>query len=113
VKQIRFLPNVPLEIRAIPQPIALGILKALHRYIETGAGRVKPLSGEFEGLLRLRVGNYRVLFDETAETVTLHRVRDSKERLQLKNTGRQAGQPSRVVQILRIAAARSAHATRR
>jgi mRNA-degrading endonuclease RelE of RelBE toxin-antitoxin system len=78
VKTIRFLPNVPLEIRAIPQPIALGILKALHRYIETGTGRVKPLSGEFEGLLRLRVGNYRVLFDETADTVTLHRVRDRK-----------------------------------
>jgi mRNA-degrading endonuclease RelE of RelBE toxin-antitoxin system len=78
VKRISFLPNVPAEIRAIPQPVALGILKALHRYIETGIGKVKPLSGEFEGLLRLRVGNYRVLFDETADTVTLHRVRDRK-----------------------------------
>ena len=25
---------------------------------------IKPLSGEFEGLLRLRVGNHRVIFDE-------------------------------------------------
>jgi mRNA interferase RelE/StbE len=69
---------VPTEIRAIPQPIALDILKALHRYIETGVGKVKPLAGEFDGLLRLRVGNYRILFDETADTITLHRVRDRK-----------------------------------
>jgi mRNA-degrading endonuclease RelE of RelBE toxin-antitoxin system len=78
VKEIGFLPNVPAEVRAIPQAIALGILKALHRYIETGQGRVKRLSGEFEGLLRLRVWGYRVLFDETEDTITVHRVRDRK-----------------------------------
>jgi len=82
VKKIRFLSNVPAEVRAIPQPIALGILKALHRYIETGQGRVKPLSGEFEGLLRLRVGDYRVLFDETEDSITVHRVRDRKNAYQ-------------------------------
>jgi hypothetical protein len=38
VKKIRFLAHVPSEVRAIPQPVALGILKALHRYIETGEG---------------------------------------------------------------------------
>jgi len=42
------------------------ILAALHRYGETGEGKVKPLSGELEGLLRLRVGNHRVL-DETED----------------------------------------------
>jgi mRNA interferase RelE/StbE len=82
VKRIRFQPNVPAEVRAIAQPIALDILKALHRYAATGRGRVKPLSGEFEGLLRLRVGNYRVLFDETSEAITVHRVRDRREAYQ-------------------------------
>jgi hypothetical protein len=57
VKKIRFLANLPAEVRAISQPIALDILKALHRYIETGHGKVRALSGEFEGLMRLRVGN--------------------------------------------------------
>ena len=82
MKKIRFLPSVPAEVRAIPQPIALDILKALHRYMETGQGRVKPLAGEFEGLLRLRVGYHRVLFDETADTITVHRVRDRKDAYQ-------------------------------
>ena len=41
----------------------------------TGAGQVKTLTGEFEGLRRLRVGNYRVLFDETGEVITGHHIR--------------------------------------
>ena len=79
MKAIRFHPNVPAEVRAIEQKAAMTILEAIHRYAETGAGRVKPLSGEFEGVLRLRVGNHRVFFDETADTVTIHRVLDRKE----------------------------------
>ena len=55
------------------------ILNALHRCAETGEGNVKSLSGEFQGLLRLRVGNHRVLFNEAADTITVHRVRDRKD----------------------------------
>ena len=79
MKAIRFHPNVPAEVRAIEQKAAITILEAIHRYAETGAGRVKPLSGEFEGMLRLRVGNHRVFFDETADTITIHRVLDRKD----------------------------------
>lgn len=82
MKKIRFKPNVASELRAIAQQTALGILKALHRYAETGHGRVKRLSGEYEGLLRLRVGNHRVLFDETADTITVHRIRDRRDAYQ-------------------------------
>lgn len=79
MKKIRFEPEVPAQIRAIPRHIAMTILEAIHRYAETGAGRVKPLSGEFEGVLRLRVGNYRVFFKETADSITIRRVRDRRE----------------------------------
>jgi len=66
-------------MRAIPQHIAMTILEAIHRYAETGVGRVKPLSGEFESFLRLRIGNHRVFLMETADTITIHRVRDRRE----------------------------------
>jgi mRNA interferase RelE/StbE len=79
VKKIRFEPNVPAEVRAIDRDTAMRILAALHRYAATGEGDVKPLSGEFEGLLRLRAGNHRVLFDETEDAITVHRVRDRKQ----------------------------------
>ena len=79
MKKIHFEPSVPAEIRAIPQPIAMTILEAIHRYAETGAGRVKPLSGEFEGFLRLRVGNHRVFFKESEDSIVIHRVRDRRD----------------------------------
>ena len=79
MKKIRFRPNVQAEVRAIEQKAALNILRAIHQYAKTAKGRVKPLLGEFEGLLRLRVGNHRVFFDETEDTITIHRVRDRKE----------------------------------
>lgn len=75
MKRIRFQPNVLAEVRAIEQRTALRILEVVHRYAETGEGHVKPLTGEFTGLLRLRVGRHRVLFDETAESITVHRIR--------------------------------------
>ena len=40
---------------------------------------VKPLGGELAGLLRLRVANHRVLFDETADTITIHRIGDRRD----------------------------------
>ena len=79
MKRIHFEPEVRAQIRAILRTIALAILQAIHRYAETGAGRVKPLSGEFEGFLRLRVGSYRVFFTENQEAITIHRVRDRRE----------------------------------
>ncbi|MCC6365041.1 MAG: type II toxin-antitoxin system RelE/ParE family toxin [Bryobacterales bacterium] len=78
MKKIYFEPEVPAQLRAIPQHIAMTILEAIHRYAESGTGRVKPLSGEFEGFLRLRVGNHRVFFKETAEAITIHRIRDRR-----------------------------------
>ena len=79
MKRIRFEPKVPAEVRSVDQQSALQILTALHRYADTGLGNVKALSGEFDGLLRLRVGNYRVLFDETDDTITIHRVLNRKD----------------------------------
>jgi mRNA-degrading endonuclease RelE of RelBE toxin-antitoxin system len=70
VKKIILHPNVP----AVNQSAALQILKALHQYAETGQGSTKFLSGQLEGLLRLRVGNYWVLFDEDDDSITVLRI---------------------------------------
>lgn len=79
MKKIQFEPEVPAQLRAIPQHIALTILHAIHRYAETGAGRVRALSGEFEGFLRLRAGDHRVFFKETSDSITIHRVADRSD----------------------------------
>ena len=79
MKKIVFEPAVPAQVRSIAQPLAISILEAIHRYAESGVGGVKLLSGEFAGFLRLRVGNYRVFFKETSDTITIHRVGDRRE----------------------------------
>lgn len=54
------LDNLPPEPRRL-------IAAALDRYVLSGQGDIKKLAGR-EGY-RMRVGNYRVLFDEDAQTV--------------------------------------------
>jgi len=79
VKRIRLQPAVQAQVRSIPKSIVLTILEAIHRYAETGIGEIRPLAGEFEGFMRLRVGDYRVFFTETADTVAVHRVANRRE----------------------------------
>jgi mRNA interferase RelE/StbE len=79
LKKIRFHPNVQNEVRSIEQTAALNVLRALHKYADSGEGDIRALSGEMKGLVRLRVGNYRVIFEETDESITVHRIRDRKQ----------------------------------
>lgn len=79
MKRIRFSPYVQSDVRAIDRENAMRVLNALHQYAETGHGDVKALEGDLAGLLRLRVGDYRVLFDETSDSIHVHRVRNRRE----------------------------------
>ena len=45
------------------------ILKKIERYARTGAGDVKQLQGSSG--MRLRVGGYRVIFEETETEITV------------------------------------------
>jgi mRNA interferase RelE/StbE len=79
VKRILFSVNAKSDVRAIEKSAAMRILTGLHRYAETGQGDVKALEGGLTGLLRLRVGEFRILFDETAGALQVHRVRNRRE----------------------------------
>jgi mRNA-degrading endonuclease RelE of RelBE toxin-antitoxin system len=79
VKCIRLEEDVRAQIRDIPQRVALNILHAIHRYAEAGTGPVKALSGEFEGMQRLRIGDYRVFFRESPDAITVQRVANRKD----------------------------------
>jgi len=51
---------------------AAKIMDKIDRYAETGAGDVKQLTGS--PAKRLRVGDFRVIFEETFTTVTVSRI---------------------------------------
>jgi len=67
------------DVRALDKRTAMRILSALHRFAESGAGDVKALQGEREGL-RLRIGDHRLFFVyTTADTIEIRRVLHRKE----------------------------------
>ena len=63
------------ELRGVDRETAVRILRALTRYGESGEGDIKALSGEWNGYFRLRVGDFRVIFQAGPDEITIMRVR--------------------------------------
>ncbi|WP_407527144.1 type II toxin-antitoxin system RelE family toxin [Methylobacterium oryzisoli] len=64
---IAYTPSAARDLARLPKAVRLSIVAKLRRYAETGAGDTKGLTGR-PGR-RLRVGDYRVLFIETADRI--------------------------------------------
>jgi mRNA interferase RelE/StbE len=67
MKTIVCSPQAAKELDALPRADAERISDALHSYAITGLGDIKRLSDR-DGY-RLRVGRYRVIFDQDAATI--------------------------------------------
>lgn len=59
-------PAAKSQLRAIDRNTAVEILRAIDRYMVLGEGDVKPLASPLSGL-RLRVGDWRVIFKKTSD----------------------------------------------
>lgn len=78
MKRIVWTEPAKADVRSLSKPTAMHILSALHRFAESGAGDVKALQGREE--LRLRIGDYRLLFVcPDSDTVEVRRVRHRGE----------------------------------
>ncbi|MGD0694349.1 MAG: type II toxin-antitoxin system RelE/ParE family toxin [Terriglobia bacterium] len=72
-------PLARADLRAIDRETAMQILRAIDRYLTTGAGDVKKLQPPRQEF-RLRVGDYRLLFLSREElTIEVVRVRHRRE----------------------------------
>jgi hypothetical protein len=60
-KRVIFSDEARADIRAIDREIALRLLKALARFLETDAGNVQQLEGLDPPQFRLRIGDWRYL----------------------------------------------------
>jgi mRNA-degrading endonuclease RelE of RelBE toxin-antitoxin system len=67
------------DIRSLDRATAMHIFEGVYRYAATGEGRVKPLRGAHGGKLRLRVGDYRVFFQEPGEVLHILRVKNRRD----------------------------------
>ncbi len=74
MKKIVITPQARIDVRRIDRETAMRILAALDRFARTGEGDIKKLQGD-SGELRLRVGDYRVRFNEEPPgTILVHSV---------------------------------------
>jgi mRNA-degrading endonuclease RelE of RelBE toxin-antitoxin system len=78
-KQVAFTDQAKADLRAIPQPIAIQILRTLARFLDSEEGNVKRLQGVDPPLYRLRTQDHRVIFRDLGEHIEVTRIRDRKE----------------------------------
>jgi mRNA-degrading endonuclease RelE of RelBE toxin-antitoxin system len=78
-REIIWLTQAKLQLRAIDQPMALRILHALDRFVKTGEGDVKRLQDIEPPEFRLRVGDYRLRFHYVNDTLQVTAVKHRRE----------------------------------
>ena len=78
-KQVIWNDQAKAQLRSIDQPIALRILRALARYLETGEGDVKRLQNIEPPEFRLRIGDYRVRFHDHGDIIRITAVKHRRE----------------------------------
>jgi mRNA interferase RelE/StbE len=67
------------QLRAIDQVTAMRILRALARFAATGEGDIKRLQDVDPPELRLRVGDYRLLFHDFVDAIEVTSVKHRRE----------------------------------
>jgi mRNA interferase RelE/StbE len=72
MKVIGYTTSATRQLRALPSNVRERLIGKLRRYAETGAGDVKALVGQSGA--RLRVGDYRVIFVETPNAISVRAV---------------------------------------
>ena len=78
-KGVAFTEQAKADLRAIPQPAAIQILRTLARFLESDEGNVKRLQGIEPPLYRLRAQDYRVMFRDLGDFIQITRVRNRKD----------------------------------
>jgi len=75
---LQFKPRASKDIEVLSRPIQTRILAKIEQMSNNLKGNVKQLT-EFTPEYRLRVGDYRVLFEIEGRTIIIYRVRHRKE----------------------------------
>ena len=64
--KVEYKASVAGDLDRLDRAVALRVLGKIERALADQGGAGEPLSGEFAGLFRIRVGDYRVIYARTA-----------------------------------------------
>lgn len=80
--QVDFTSNAESDLSRLDPPVAQQVLRKLKWLAENiDAIKPEPLTGQWQGVFKLRVGDYRVLYtyDRTQNKIVVHFVRHRRE----------------------------------
>lgn len=72
--KVAYKASVDQDLRRLDKPAARRILERVERDLAANPDRGAPLSGEFRGLFRYRVGDYRVIYTKTPDGILILRI---------------------------------------
>ena len=79
MRRIEYKESVYRELRRLDRQAATRIIDKIERELVSSDLRPVPLSGSFEGLYKLRVGDYRVIYAISADSVLIVRIAHRRE----------------------------------
>jgi mRNA interferase RelE/StbE len=77
--RVEYKTSVAGDLDRLDPPVALRVLRRIEKTLSSAGGSGEPLSGEFAGLFRLRVGDYRVIYARTTEGYLVLRIGHRRE----------------------------------
>jgi Cytotoxic translational repressor of toxin-antitoxin stability system len=75
---VELKPRAIRDLRSVPKPEAQKIVEKIKKLEEGLVGDIKRLTN-FTPEYRLRVGDYRVLFEVESQTIVVYRIKHRKE----------------------------------
>jgi mRNA interferase RelE/StbE len=75
---LRFKPRSVKDLKKLPAELRRQIIEKVEEMTEDSAGDIKQLTN-FTSEYRLRIGDYRVLFEIEGNTIVVYRVRHRRE----------------------------------
>jgi len=78
-KKIAWTDQARSDVRAIDRDTAIDLLHGLARFVATEEGDVKRLQGIEPPEFRLRLGDYRLRFQDLGDSIEILRVRHRKD----------------------------------
>jgi len=76
--QVEYTPFAVENLRALPKAVAAQIIKKISRLEDGLTGNIKRLRQADFGY-RLRMGDYRILFDVEDDTIVIHKIGHRKD----------------------------------
>jgi mRNA-degrading endonuclease RelE of RelBE toxin-antitoxin system len=73
--QIHWRDGARADVRRLDRPTAMRIFDGVLHFAQTGSGDLASLHGDLAGSFRLRLGDYRVLFNLDQKTMSIFGVR--------------------------------------